>query len=227
MSSPSKEILQSYISILRKQYIIKSGKRKIASLRAFYDYLEYEGIIEENPYVKLRIKLHEPFLLPRTIPLSTIHKLLACAYNKKSAEATNSYAYRSVLRNIAVLELPFATGMRVSELCTLRSESVDLVENVIKIRGKGAKERIIQICIDSVLAAINSYHAAFICEIESSGWFFINRLGLRLSDQSVRYMICKYTDMADIGLHITLHMFRHSFASLLLEGEVDIRYIGA
>lgn len=225
MRSPSKDVLQSYISSLRQQYKIKSEKRKIASLKAFFDYLEYEGKIEENPFAKLRIKLHEPFLLPRTIPLSAIHKLLACAYSKKSTVGTNSYTYRTVLRDIAILELLFATGMRVSELCTLRSESVDLIENVITIRGKGAKERIIQICNPSVLAAIRSYHTAFINEIESSGWFFINRLGHRLSDQSVRLMICKYTDMADIELHITPHMFRHSFATLLLEEDVDIRYI--
>lgn len=224
-SIPDKAVLQSYISGLRKQYKIKSEKRKIASLKAFFGYLEYEGKIEENPFTKLRIKLHEPFLLPRTIPLSAIHKLLACAYSKKTTVGTNSYTYRAVLRDIAVLELLFATGMRVSELCTLRPESVDFVENTIKIHGKGSKERIIQICNDSVLAAVHSYHTAFLCEIETSGWFFVNRLGHRLSDQSVRFMIRKYTDIAGIELHITPHMFRHSFATLLLEEDVDIRYI--
>lgn len=171
ISSSSKEVLQSYISSLHKQYKIKSEKRKIASLKAFFDYLEYEGKIKENPFAKLRIKLHEPFLLPRTIPLSAIYKLLACAYSKKATARINSYAYLSVLRDIAILELLFATGMRISELCTLRSESIYLVENVIKIRGKGAKERIIQICNASVLAAIHSYHKAFVSAIKSSGWF--------------------------------------------------------
>lgn len=223
--SPDKATLQSYISKLHQQYKIKSAKRKVASLKAFFGYLEYEEKIEENPFAKLRIKLHEPFLLPRTIPLSSIRKLLACAYSKRKTVERNSYSYRATLRDIAILELLFATGMRVSELCTLRPESVDLVENTIKIRGKGSKERIIQICNNSVLDAVHSYHTAFVCEIEASGWFFINRLGHRLSDQSVRFMVRKYTDMAGIELHITPHMFRHSFATFLLDEDVDIRYI--
>lgn len=223
--SPNKATLQKYISRLHQQYKIKSEKRKIASLKAFFGYLEYEGKIEENPFAKLRIKLHEPFLLPRTIPLSSIRQLLVCAYNNRTTMERNSYAYRAALRDIAILELLFATGMRVSELCTLRPESIDLEENTIKIRGKGSKERIIQICNNCVLDAVHSYHAAFVCEIEASGWFFINRLGHRLSDQSVRFMIRKYTDMAGIELHITPHMFRHSFATLLLDEDVDIRYI--
>lgn len=224
-SGPDKTVVQSYISGLHKQYKIKSEKRKIASLKAFFSYLEYEGKIQENPFVKLRIKLHEPFVLPRAIPLPAIHQLLDCAYGQKRTAEINSDAYRAILRDIAILELLFATGMRVSELCTLRPASIDFMDGTIKICGKGRKERIIPICNESVFAAVCSYHTAFECEIKASGWFFVNRLGHRLSDQSVRFMIRKYTDLAGIELHITPHMFRHSFATLLLEEDVDIRYI--
>ncbi len=225
-SNPDKATLQLYIANLHQQYKIKSEKRKIASLKAFFSYLEYEGKIEENPFAKLRIKLHEPFLLPRTIPLPIIHQLLACVYDRKnSMDDGCSYLYHEILRDIAILELLFGTGMRVSELCTLRPTSVDLTENTIKICGKGAKERIIQICNENVWSATNSYYEAYSQLIETSGWFFVNRLGHRLSEQSVRYMIRKYTEMACIKLHITPHMFRHSFATFLLEEDVDIRYI--
>lgn len=220
-----KEDLQAYIASLHCRYKIKSVKRKVASLKAFFNYLEYEEQLESNPFSKLRVKLHEPFLLPRTIPLATIGILLQCAYQQKNLDKAHGYQYCATLRDIAILELLFATGMRVSELCSLRMEAIDLQEGTIKIYGKGSKERMIQIGNKDVLTALTAYYQAFAGGIEKTGWFFINRLRHQLSDQSVRFMINKYTRIAGIEQHITPHMFRHSFATLLLEEDVDIRYI--
>ena len=93
------------------------------------------------------------------------------------------------------------------------------------IKGKGAKERLIHICDDHVITALNKYHSEYDSEIHSCGYFFVNSIGNRLSDQSVREMINKYCQMANIQQHITPHMFRHTFATSLLEADVDIRYI--
>ena len=93
------------------------------------------------------------------------------------------------------------------------------------IWGKGAKERILQIGNPDVILALSAYIESFQTQIQQSGWLFVNRLGNRLSEQSVRLMINKYVELADIPMHITPHMFRHSFATLLLEADVDIRYI--
>lgn len=220
-----KECIQDFIGELHQRYKVKSVKRKIASLKAFINYLEFEEIIDKNPFAKLRIKLHEPFLLPRTIPLSTVDTLLKYAYAAKGTLTTGSYRYNAALRDIAVLELLFATGMRVSELCSLGADDISVTDGTIKIFGKGAKERIIQVGNVDVLAAVSEYDRAFAKKIEATGHFFINRLGCQLSDQSVRNMITRYTDLAHIEQHITPHMFRHSFATLLLEEDVDIRYI--
>ena len=220
----SKELLQDYVTILFKQYKIKSVKRKIASLKSFFNYLEYEEILVTNPFKKLRIKLHEPFILPRTIPLNTIDLLLKYAYQRKTLAIT-VYQYRTCLRDIAVLELLFATGMRISELCSIKPDCINLEDGTIKIYGKGAKERSLQIGNTDVLAAVREYGEAFSNTIGSSNCFFVNRLGHQLSDQSIRNMINQYADLAGIGQHITPHMFRHSFATLLLEEDVDIRYI--
>lgn len=220
-----KEYLQSYIAELHSKYAIKSVKRKIASLKAFFNYLEYEEISLSNPFAKLRVKLHEPFLLPRTIPLTTINTLFSCAYRQLSTADKNSCKYQSTLRDIAVLELLFATGMRISELCSLHNYDVNLAEGVVRIYGKGSKERLIQIGNQEVLLAVSNYQDSYAKQIEETSWFFLNRLGNRLSSQSVRFMINKYCQMAGIQLHITPHMFRHSFATLLLEEDVDIRYI--
>lgn len=221
----SKETLQAYIVVLHGKYVVKSVRRKIASLKAFFYYLEYENILEENPFSKLRVKLHEPFMLPRTIPLSVVSSLLQCVYHINDIDAHTAYQKRSTLRDIAVLELLFATGIRISELCHLRAEDVDLAEGVVKIFGKGAKERMIQIGNPAVLSALKAYEGAFAEEIQDAGYFFINRLGNQLSDQSVRIMINNYCNLAGIKQHITPHMFRHSFATYLLEEDVDIRYI--
>ena len=135
------------------------------------------------------------------------------------------YQKKCVLRDIAVTELLFATGMRISELCSLRPDNINLVNGNINIYGKGAKERIIQVNNHQVLNALLTYKLEFLTEINCSEFFFINRLNQRLSEQSVREMIKRYSAIAGINLHITPHMFRHSFATYLLEEDVDIRYI--
>lgn len=221
----SKECIQAYIAGLHDNYTVKSVKRKIASLKAFFNYLEYEEILLANPFSKMRVKLHEPFLLPRTIPLAEINTLLSCAYSQIAEDDESTYQHRAHLRDVAVLELLFATGVRISELCSLHSTDINVKEGCVKIYGKGAKERLIQIGNRDVLEAVQNYYDAFSKQINETGWFFVNRLGTRLSDQSVRNMINKYCNIAGIERHITPHMFRHSFATLLLEEDVDIRYI--
>lgn len=218
--------IQNYLSFLHNKYKIKTVKRKIASLKAFYAYLADEEIILSSPFDKLRIKLHEPFILPKIVSLSTINLILQNAYKRKaSLSSNNSYQQNTCLRDIAILELLFATGMRVSELCSLTPDSVDLNNGTIKIYGKGAKERIIHIGNPDVLSAVNTYHNVYSSTIHKTGWFFVNRLGYQLSTQSVRNMISMYVNLSGIDQHITPHMFRHSFATLLLEEDVDIRYI--
>ena len=115
--------------------------------------------------------------------------------------------------------------MRISELCTLTTEQIDFNDYIIKIYGKGSKERLIQICNQNVQTLLKKYRESFEFEIANNNFFFINRLGNRLSEQSVRNMITNYAIGAEVPLHITPHMFRHSFATLLLEEDVDIRYI--
>lgn len=218
--------MQEYLSSLYGIYKVKSVKRKMASLKAFYNYLVCEEILDQNPFDKMRVKLHEPFLLPKTIPLSNIDLILQCAYKTRDANIRmQSYSYKSNLRDIAVLELLFATGMRVSELCSISIETIDMNNGTIRIYGKGAKERIIQVDNPDVRAAVEKYYEAFSEQIQRTGWLFVNRLGNHLSDQSVRNMVNSYATRAGIEQHITPHMFRHSFATLLLEEDVDIRYI--
>lgn len=220
----SKNVLDSFITELHKQYKPKTVKRKIASLKAFFHYLTYKEILEDNPFAKLDIKFREAKLLPKTIPFHTIQSFLNVLYAQKK-QAKTEYQLRCCIRDIAVIELLFATGMRISELCSLKPQDIDFESKNILIYGKGAKERILQIGNPEVISALASYQETFKEDIASCGYFFVNKLKHQLSDQSVRFMISRYAEIAGIEQHITPHMFRHSFATLLLEQDVDIRYI--
>ena len=220
----SRENLNAYLSMLHESYQPKTTKRKIASLKAFFHYLEFEELLENNPFNKIRLSFREPQRLPKTIPANTIQTFLNTIYHESRQESTPGRK-KSILRDIAVIELLFATGVRISELCSLKYQDIDMKNHSLLIWGKGAKERILQIGNPDVISALSNYMESFQNEISQSGWLFVNRLGNRLSEQSVRLMINKYVELADIPMHITPHMFRHSFATLLLEADVDIRYI--
>lgn len=224
LSSIDASLLESYIYSLHQMYKPKTAKRKIASVKAFFHYLECKDYLMINPFSKIQIKFREPVILPKTIPLNTVEQFLSTMYRQLSI-AKNDYQRRNTLRDIAVIELLFATGMRISELCSLTPDSVNLISRTVLIYGKGSKERIIQIGNEDVLQILCDYSDEYQDEIEQTGYFFINHLGNPLSDQSVRRMIQKYANLASIKLHITPHMFRHTFATSLLDADVDIRYI--
>lgn len=221
----SRDGVMEFVSEMHTKYQPRTIRRKVASLKAFCNYLEFEGLISENPFSTLRLKLASPLLLPRTIPLSVIESILHTAHDLEHQEALSASRTNMLIRDIAVLELLFATGMRVSELCSLKCSDVDLTEGEVRIFGKGAKERIIQIGSSDVLTILRNYRCQNKEAMDKCGSFFVNCRQKSLSDQSVRNIIAKYTRLAGESLHITPHMFRHSFATLLLEEDVDIRYI--
>lgn len=218
------DMLEEYIAQLHQQYKPKTVKRKIASLKAFFHYLEHKDIIDRNPFSKIQVKFREPVILPKTIPLYTVEAFLATIYRQRNFAKT-AFQRRNALRDIAVIELLFSTGMRISELCSLKERDVDLRDGTILIYGKGSKERCMQIGNENVLSILSEYKQEYLTEIQNCKHFFANQSGRFLSDQSVRRMINKYSNLAAIELHITPHMFRHTFATCLLEAEVDIRYI--
>ncbi|MBQ3165346.1 MAG: tyrosine-type recombinase/integrase [Lachnospiraceae bacterium] len=220
----SKDHVDTFITYLHKKYKPKSVKRKIASLKAFFHYMEYKEILTVNPFSSLDIRFREEKLLPKTIPFYTLKSFLSTLYSYKE-QATSEYQLRCCIRDIAVIELLFATGMRISELCSLKSTDIDFESKIVLIYGKGSKERVLQIGNSEVLNALLHYRETFKDDISACGYFFVNRLQHKLSDQSVRFMINRYATLAGINQHITPHMFRHSFATLLLEQDVDIRYI--
>lgn len=211
-----------YITELHKKYKQKTVKRKIASIKAFYRYLEEEERLEgSNPFTKIRVKFKETESLPRIIPRNDIERLLNYMYDvmKQSGQEATIY------RDLSVIEMFFATGARVYEISNLKIQDIDLDNGIIKLFGKGSKERYVQIGSPEVLEVVKEYYRLNQQEIDKSGFFFVNRQGKRFSEQSIRRMIRKYSCQAGISIHITPHMFRHSVATYLLEEGVDIMYI--
>ncbi len=220
----SSEMLEAYIARLHQQYKPKTVKRKIASLKALFHYSEYREILGQNPFHKLQIHFREPAILPKIIPLHTVELFLRTIYSQRNTAKTE-YQKRNALRDAAIAEVLFTTGMRISELCSLNKQDINLHDGTILIYGKGDKERRIQICNKNVMHVLREYQHNFASEMKNCNNFFVSQAGGALTDQTVRRMIKKYSALAGIELHITPHMFRHTFATSLLEQDVDIRYI--
>lgn len=227
ISEFDKHKLKDYVqSLYELDFKAKTIKRKVAVLKAFFTYLEFDEIILVSPFRKMRISIKEPTTLPQTIELKEIVKILKFLYKiKESFNDKNLYSYKAIVRDIAVIEILFSTGMRVSELCNIKLNNINLQAGIIKIKGKGDKERIIQICDNEAKKVLKEYFELFSEQIKRTKCFLINRLDKQISEQSVRLMIKKYQKISGIDKHITPHMFRHSFATLLLEEGVDVRYI--
>lgn len=205
----------------------KSIKRKIATLKALYNYLEFEDRMPSNPLRKMRIKIKEDKRVPKVLNIEQVRNLFKSAYmERKLNTEIQSYSYFASLRDIAVIELLFATGARVSEIANLKDDEINLLTGEVTIRGKGNKERVVQICNDETIRVLKQYRRMAAAKFHKAGGFFlINRFNSKISDQSIRHMVKRLSLKANIQLHVTPHVFRHSFATLLLEQDVDIKYI--
>ncbi len=220
------EALRQYVRLLRERCKPRSVRRKLATLKAFFRFLEYHSLIKRSPFHQMQLKLPQATVLPRTIPTGHLARLIEHLYGaKRDATARNRSYFRVLTRDIAILETLFSTGMRVGEVSSLRRDQVDLDGNWIRVVGKGAKERLVPICSDPTRRALTDYVALFTDHLQPTSQFFQNRLRHRLSEQSIRNIVHKYARRADLRMHVTPHMFRHTIATMLLQQGVDIRQI--
>lgn len=216
-----KETLSRFIMYLNRHFAPRSVKRKLASVRAFFGDLEFNEIVGANPFNKLHIKIQQPRQLPRTISENVVRELLQSAYDGYKLERRES------LLDIVVLELLFSTGLRVSELCSLTPDTFMLSNSELRllVRGKGQKERIIELTTPELIVLLNTYSSKYAAEMASQNAILINQCGRPLTPQSVRRIIHKHIYRIGLAGNITPHMFRHTFATALLEAGMDIRYI--
>ena len=220
IESVNYSIIREYLLYIQQfNYSKTTTARKIASLRTFYRYLYRERIIDSNP----AIGVHSPKRgksLPEFLTESEIDNIL----NNVKIETPAGY------RNRTILEVLYATGMRISELSNLNFENLNLNENEIKVFGKGAKERIVLISskakqyLETYIKTVR-YLIFKNDDIKPSDPVFINKTGYRLQPQSVRLAIKDVVSKIELPKHVTPHVFRHSFATKLLENGADLRVV--
>lgn len=220
-----KNHLREYLCEQQKKYADKTVKRKLACLKSFFAYLKYEEVIAENPFDGMRIAFKEKKVLPKMARLEQIEKILTYQYGKLQNGDLTKWESRYLLRDVTVIEVLFATGVRISELCNIRMEDINFDDMSIHIMGKGAKERIVQIANEEVVGLLYAYIDEFSYDIANVGYLFVTKNATRFSEQAARNMIKKYALASGIRSRLTPHMFRHAFATYLLEEDVDIRYI--
>lgn len=197
----------------------RSIKRKIATIRSFFAFLKNSGSLAANPLEQFRSGIRIGKSLPRIISRKQVGALLRHLYPGNRHRADQS---KKAIRNRALVEILFGTGMRVSEVSNLRTASVDLAAERILVAGKGNRERIIPIVslelAESLKEHIRANGAA------PSDFLFRNRSGRRLSEQSIRNILRRNASALNLG-RITPHMLRHTIGTLLLEQGVDLRHI--
>ena len=212
-------LIREYLLYIKQfNYTKTTTARKIASLRTFYRFLYREQVIENNPAVGVHApKRGKP--LPEFLTETEMEKVL----NTINMDSPAGY------RNRTIFELLYATGMRVSELSNLNFEALNLEENEIKVFGKGSKERIVLVS-ERAKKYLNAYiktvrYLIFKEEPKASSPVFINKTGFRLQPQSVRSAIKDVMQHIELQKHVSPHVFRHSFATKLLENGADLRVV--
>lgn len=221
----TKNEIRKYIKYLHETYKTKTIKRKIASIKGFIKYMMSEEVIGCNPFSTIETHFKEEKVLPKIVSKFIVEKILEYQYKMYRTGEMTPWARRYLLRDIVIIELLFATGVRVSELCSIRPGYIDIYNMSVLIKGKCAKERIIQISNGQIEEMLKKYMREFSAEIKKTGYLFVTKNTTRFSEQAARAMIRKYRDKIGETIKLTPHMFRHAFATYLLEEDVDIRYI--
>ena len=208
-----------YLQFIQQiNYTKTSIARKIASIRAFYKYLFQEEMIEANPVDNVSIPKQNK-MLPNYLFEDEIENIL------RGIKIETPAGYR----NRIILELLWVSGMRISELSGLNYENLNLEQNEIRVFGKGSKERIVLIPDKTKQGLINYIEnvSDLICKKDKtpSSPLFINYNGYRLQNQSIRKALKKTLDSIHFTKYVTPHVFRHSFATHLLENGADLRVV--
>jgi len=198
---------------IRKGLKKSTTLRRLSAVRSFLRFLVQEGVMDFNP-AKLVNSPKLPKTLPRFLTVDEVFSLV------EKPSDSNFIA----TRDRAVLELLYSSGLRVSELVGLSPDDIDLREGLVKVKGKGKKERIVPVG-SKALSAIKSYMLERSLVKGKENALFLNRSGGRLSDRQIRRIIIKYSRLLGLTGKITPHTLRHTFATHLLQDGADLRVI--
>lgn len=211
----NKKDIEEYLHHLRNDLSARSVNRHISSIKGFYKYLLEEGKINEDPSEEISVLKIEKSL-PKYLTIDEVDKLL-------NFETKTAFDYR----NKAMMEVMYASGLRVSELVSLDYNSIDLENSLIRVKGKGKKERIVPIG-DIAVKALTVYMEEYRPFLVKKGRYdelFLNNHGKPISRQGFNFILENIKEATGIEKDLTPHVLRHSFATHLLEGGADLRSI--
>lgn len=207
------KVVKDYLKYLYSRNITKTSiSRKLSSIRGLYNYLTNEDIITNNYFSKISNPKREKHL-PKFLKNEEIDKILSVCENNTPLEE----------RDTLVLELLYATGLRVSELVNIKISDINKSDKSIKVLGKGSKERIVlynnhtKVALDKYLS--DGYHSL---NKKNNGYLILNNRGDKISDRYIRDIINKYVKKAGLDIKISPHTLRHTFATDMLEEGSDL-----
>jgi len=186
--------------------------RRLSGLRSFYAFMVKRGYLKENPFLFISSPKKE-IRYPEALYLEQIETLFSL--NRQRTDDLR-------LRDQAIIELLYASGIRVSELVNIKMPSINLKNRTIRILGKGRKERIVMFSVSCQQTLMNYLHVS---EENAEGYLFINSRGEKLTPRGVEYILKEIQNKCGIQLGLHPHLFRHTFATHLLEGGADLRVI--
>lgn len=210
-------IVEYLLSLRKRNYAEATVARKVAAIKSFFQYLQAEGTIRANPAESLE----SPRVgrsLPKPLSVTEVDELLEQPMKRNTPEAK---------RDRAMLELLYATGLRVTELVSLNIDDVNMSGPYVRCMGKGSKERTIPIH-DQAAAAVAEYlneGRAALAKTRRESALFVNRRGERLTRQGFWLILKQYAKEANIATPVTPHTLRHSFATHMLRGGAPLRNV--
>ena len=215
-------VLRGFLGYLYSKNLNKrSVMRKLASLKSFFKFLQREGRVKSNP-AKI---LHSP-KLPRTVPrVLTEEETITLLESPKNVEKIKrKKGNLQILRDLSLMEMLYATGLRASELVSLKEENIFLQDRIIRVIGKGKKERIVPFG-EAAFKALKKYLEERKKENIDCEYVFVNLRGGKLTSRSLQRIVEKYSKDLLLNKEVSPHTFRHSFATHLLSRGADLRTI--
>ena len=206
--------LRKYLAVLKeKNFRNRTVGRRLSALRTFFRFLTKEGYLKTNPMLMLsnpKLDKHLPLFMTE----EEVYKLIESAFAKTDKDILG-------LRDRAIMETFYSSGLRISELVGLNLEDIDFISGILKIRGKGKKERIVPIG-ETALLAIKKYLDKRKKQIEA---VWLNNHNRRITTRGVRFVLVKYLSVSGTKPGVSAHTFRHSFATHLLNRGADLRTV--
>jgi len=212
----------------------RSVQRRLSALRSFFRFLEREGLVARNPVVGVRAPKAGK-RLPQTIDVDQMGRLLtpvaaatpgaAGTVGDPPAGATRAAPAHEALRDQAIMELFYSSGLRLAELVGLDLHDLDLGDRTVRVLGKGSKARIVPVGAKAVAAVKRWLRERVALAPEGELAMFLGRNGRRLGPRQVQRLVARHARERGLPQHVHPHLFRHSFATHLLESSRDLRAV--